>query len=275
MVLHVVVDMVPIKMVELGALGLVYPEEPLAHQTSWSCCFFSDSPERPLVHFNLTDVSNTTTLLLSNDSSTLYVGASNAILLLNVSQSDVISLRHKVRPGSSRWSVWLFLLWHSGVCCVQVTWSPSKVDRGDCAYKVQDPKVMGDPIRPIPPRTQSDGRGKRKPLPLLHFEPWNVFSNISIIQCFNCNIKNREMQEWIRSWSVGPVLQNVGKNEGWKGHRYGFYLRVKGSALSFTEPWFNWPDLQLSVICIVDEKWAKHNPVELHNCSWTSVFKYF
>uniref|UniRef100_A0A3B5N1X1 Sema domain-containing protein n=1 Tax=Xiphophorus couchianus TaxID=32473 RepID=A0A3B5N1X1_9TELE len=81
--------------------------------TSWSCCFFSDSPERPLVHFNLTDVSNTATLLLSNDSSTLYVGASNAILLLNVSQSDVISLRRKVRPGSSR---------------------------GDCAYKV--PSVL-------------------------------------------------------------------------------------------------------------------------------------
>ncbi|XP_032413717.1 semaphorin-4B-like [Xiphophorus hellerii] len=79
--------------------------------------FLLNSPERPLVHFNLTDVSNTATLLLSNDSSTLYIGARNAILLLNVSQSDVISLRHKV------------------------TWSPSKVDRGDCAYKVQDPKV--------------------------------------------------------------------------------------------------------------------------------------
>lgn len=84
--------MVAINMAELGALGLAYAEEPSAHQTNRFCCFFSDSPERPLVHFNLADVSDTTTLLLSNDSSTLYVGATNAILLLNVSRSDVISL---------------------------------------------------------------------------------------------------------------------------------------------------------------------------------------
>ncbi|XP_043973365.1 semaphorin-4B-like isoform X1 [Gambusia affinis] len=76
-----------------------------------------NSPERPLVHFNLADVSDTTTLLLSNDSSTLYVGATNAILLLNVSRSDVISL----------WG--------------QVTWRPSEADRKDCAFKVQDPEV--------------------------------------------------------------------------------------------------------------------------------------
>uniref|UniRef100_A0A096M1J0 Semaphorin-4B-like n=1 Tax=Poecilia formosa TaxID=48698 RepID=A0A096M1J0_POEFO len=78
--------------------------------------FLLNSPERPLVHFSLTDVSNTTTLLLSNDSSTLYVGARNAILLLNVSRSDVISLRSKV------------------------TWSPSQTDTRDCVNKGQDPE---------------------------------------------------------------------------------------------------------------------------------------
>uniref|UniRef100_A0A3B4XYF9 Semaphorin-4B-like n=1 Tax=Seriola lalandi dorsalis TaxID=1841481 RepID=A0A3B4XYF9_SERLL len=53
------------------------------------------SADRPLVHFSLPDVHNTTTLLLSNDSSTLYVGARDAVLSLDVSQSDVISLKNK------------------------------------------------------------------------------------------------------------------------------------------------------------------------------------
>ncbi|TKS82743.1 Zinc finger protein 12 [Collichthys lucidus] len=42
------------------------------------------------------NVHNTTTLLLSNDGSTLYVGARDALLSLDVSQSDVINLKKKV-----------------------------------------------------------------------------------------------------------------------------------------------------------------------------------
>ncbi|XP_053288532.1 semaphorin-4A isoform X1 [Pleuronectes platessa] len=60
-----------------------------------------NSTGRPLVHFSLHDVHNTTTLLLSDDGSTLYVGARDAVLSLDISQSDVISLRRKVswRPS--------------------------------------------------------------------------------------------------------------------------------------------------------------------------------
>ncbi|XP_060937608.1 semaphorin-4A-like [Limanda limanda] len=63
--------------------------------------FLFNSTERPLVHFSLHDVHNTTTLLLSDDGSTLYVGARDAVLSLDISQSDVISLRRKVswRPS--------------------------------------------------------------------------------------------------------------------------------------------------------------------------------
>uniref|UniRef100_A0A8C2WRM4 Sema domain-containing protein n=1 Tax=Cyclopterus lumpus TaxID=8103 RepID=A0A8C2WRM4_CYCLU len=49
------------------------------------------SPNRPLVLFSPPDLHNTTTLLLSTDGSTLYVGARDAVLSLDVSQSDVIS----------------------------------------------------------------------------------------------------------------------------------------------------------------------------------------
>ncbi|XP_015260421.1 PREDICTED: semaphorin-4B-like [Cyprinodon variegatus] len=73
--------------------------------------FLLNSTDRPLNHFSLPDVSNTTTLLLSNDASTLYVGARNAILSLDVSQSDVIQLNK------------------------QVTWSPSEAEMESCAGK--------------------------------------------------------------------------------------------------------------------------------------------
>ncbi|KAM4736454.1 semaphorin-4A-like [Anableps anableps] len=79
--------------------------------------FLLNSSERPLVHFSHPDISNTTTLLLSNDSSTLYVGARDAILSLDVNQSDVISLKEKV------------------------TWSPSEKERNSCADKGKDPAV--------------------------------------------------------------------------------------------------------------------------------------
>ncbi|KAF7644700.1 hypothetical protein LDENG_00217200, partial [Lucifuga dentata] len=54
------------------------------------------STVRPVVHFSVPGVHNTTTLLLSDDGSTLYVGARDAVLSLDVSQHDVISLKNKV-----------------------------------------------------------------------------------------------------------------------------------------------------------------------------------
>uniref|UniRef100_A0A672G3G1 Sema domain-containing protein n=1 Tax=Salarias fasciatus TaxID=181472 RepID=A0A672G3G1_SALFA len=62
-------------------------------KTNFLC---SDSGIRPLIHFSLPDVSHTTTLLLSADASTLYVGAQDALLSLDVSQSDAIRLRKQV-----------------------------------------------------------------------------------------------------------------------------------------------------------------------------------
>ena len=61
----------------------------------------TDSTDRPLALFSLPDVHNTTTLLLSDDGSTLYVGARDAVLSLDVSQSDVISLKKKVSRFTS------------------------------------------------------------------------------------------------------------------------------------------------------------------------------
>lgn len=52
------------------------------------------SAERPLYHFNHT--RNTTTLLLSDDSSTLFVGARDAVISLDVTQPGVITLKAKV-----------------------------------------------------------------------------------------------------------------------------------------------------------------------------------
>ncbi|XP_035529007.1 semaphorin-4A [Morone saxatilis] len=63
--------------------------------------FLLNSTDRPLPLFN--DVQNTTTLLLSDDGSTLYVGARNALVSLDVSRSDDIKLKGKVdwRPSAS------------------------------------------------------------------------------------------------------------------------------------------------------------------------------
>lgn len=79
--------------------------------------FLLNSADRPLVFFSLPDVHNMTTLLLSNNGSTLYVGARDAILSLDVSQSDVISLKKKV------------------------DWSPSKSEINDCQRKGKNPMV--------------------------------------------------------------------------------------------------------------------------------------
>ena len=56
----------------------------------------TDSSDRGLVHFSQPNVRNTTTLLLSDDGSTLYVGARNNILSLDVSDPEVITLKEEV-----------------------------------------------------------------------------------------------------------------------------------------------------------------------------------
>lgn len=79
--------------------------------------FLLNSTHRPLVHFKLPDVHNTTTLLLSDDSSTLYVGARDAILSLDVSQVDAVVLKRKV------------------------TWRPTAGDMKECEDKGKNPQV--------------------------------------------------------------------------------------------------------------------------------------
>uniref|UniRef100_UPI0037E9A351 semaphorin-4A-like n=1 Tax=Semicossyphus pulcher TaxID=241346 RepID=UPI0037E9A351 len=73
--------------------------------------FLLNSADRPLFLFRVPDVQNTSTLLLSNDGSTLYVGARDAVLSLDVSQGDGIRLKKKVE------------------------WSPSDSETKDCTYK--------------------------------------------------------------------------------------------------------------------------------------------
>lgn len=58
--------------------------------------FPMDSPGRRLIRFSNHSVSNTTTLLLSDDGDMLYVGARDAVLALNVSHKDTIVLRNKL-----------------------------------------------------------------------------------------------------------------------------------------------------------------------------------
>ncbi|XP_023126284.2 semaphorin-4A-like [Amphiprion ocellaris] len=79
--------------------------------------FLLGSAARPLIHFSLPDIHNTTTLLLSDDESTLYVGARDAILSLDVGQSEVIHLKKKVQ------------------------WSPSEDEINDCFGKGKNPTV--------------------------------------------------------------------------------------------------------------------------------------
>lgn len=62
-------------------------------------CFFSStgSSERLLGIYHSSAVKNTSTLLLSTDADTLFVGAQDALLSLDVSQPDSITLKDKVR----------------------------------------------------------------------------------------------------------------------------------------------------------------------------------
>lgn len=69
------------------------------------------SPGRPLTHFRSHEVSNTTTLLLSEDGDMLYVGARDAVLALDVGHRDTMTLRSKL------------------------DWSPSEKDLAQCSMK--------------------------------------------------------------------------------------------------------------------------------------------
>ncbi|XP_044191011.1 semaphorin-4A isoform X1 [Thunnus albacares] len=69
------------------------------------------SPGRHLTRFSSPDVSNTTTLLLSEDGDMLYVGAQDAVLALDVSLKEAIILRSKL------------------------DWSPSEKDLEQCSMK--------------------------------------------------------------------------------------------------------------------------------------------
>lgn len=61
--------------------------------------FFSStgSSDRLLGIYHSSTVKNTSTLLLSTDADTLFVGAQDALLSLDVSQPDSITLKDKVR----------------------------------------------------------------------------------------------------------------------------------------------------------------------------------
>nr|XP_015811223.2 semaphorin-4A [Nothobranchius furzeri] len=73
--------------------------------------FLTGSSGRRLTFFSSHEVSNTTTLLLSEDEETLYVGACNAVFALDVGSEDVITLRKKL------------------------DWSPSDKDLEQCSMK--------------------------------------------------------------------------------------------------------------------------------------------
>ncbi|CAL8297226.1 unnamed protein product [Lota lota] len=73
--------------------------------------FPQGSPGRPLVRFHRPGVSNTTMLLLSRDGDTLFVGARDAVLSLDVSQKEAIGIRSKL------------------------DWSPSEKDLQQCSMK--------------------------------------------------------------------------------------------------------------------------------------------
>lgn len=66
------------------------------------------SPGRSLVIFTSHGVYNSTQLLLSNDENTLFVGARDTILSIDISQTNTMTIKEKVSVG------YLFLL--------EITW---------------------------------------------------------------------------------------------------------------------------------------------------------
>ncbi|XP_061753393.1 semaphorin-4A isoform X1 [Nerophis ophidion] len=80
---------------------------PLTSRVSFSL----GSPGRQLTRFGSPDVGNTTTLLLSDDGDTLYVGGRDAVIALDVRLEDTMVLRNKL------------------------DWSPSEKDLDQCSMK--------------------------------------------------------------------------------------------------------------------------------------------
>ncbi|XP_012684361.1 semaphorin-4A isoform X2 [Clupea harengus] len=73
--------------------------------------FPTGSPGRSVTHFTSPEIGNSTTLLLSSDGDTLFVGARDAILSLDVSEPRTMDMMNKV------------------------DWSPTEKDLSDCAMK--------------------------------------------------------------------------------------------------------------------------------------------
>ncbi|KAJ8290060.1 hypothetical protein GJAV_G00008280 [Gymnothorax javanicus] len=73
--------------------------------------FITGDPGRSLTHFTSPGIENSTTLLLSDDGATLYVGAKDVVLSLDVSQPGIIEMRSKV------------------------DWSPETKELSDCTLK--------------------------------------------------------------------------------------------------------------------------------------------
>ncbi|GAA6226688.1 semaphorin-4A-like isoform X2 [Lates japonicus] len=92
----------------LAVLGILCP---CLSRLTPRVSFPMGSPGRHLTHFSSHDVSNTTTLLLSEGGDMLYVGARDAVLALDVSHKDAIILRNKL------------------------DWSPSDKDLEQCSMK--------------------------------------------------------------------------------------------------------------------------------------------
>ncbi|XP_061597137.1 semaphorin-4A [Cololabis saira] len=80
--------------VALLVLGLVL--SPGLSRLTPRVSFPMGSPGRRLTFFSSREVSNTTTLLLSTDGGSLYVGARDAVLALDVSSKDSFVLRNKL-----------------------------------------------------------------------------------------------------------------------------------------------------------------------------------
>ncbi|KAG5856491.1 hypothetical protein ANANG_G00008510 [Anguilla anguilla] len=58
--------------------------------------FIAENSGRSVIHFTSPGIENTTTLLLSDDGATLYVGARDAVLSLDVSQPGAMEIRSKI-----------------------------------------------------------------------------------------------------------------------------------------------------------------------------------
>ncbi|KAK3508512.1 hypothetical protein QTP70_031371, partial [Hemibagrus guttatus] len=85
--------------------------------------FVRESPGRPFTVFTLPGVYNTTTLLLSNDEETLFVGARDAVLSLNIANTGHLQLSKKI------------------------DWSPTEDELGACGMKGTNEKDCPNFVR--------------------------------------------------------------------------------------------------------------------------------